>query len=91
MNDISTFIVRYDRTNDVLYIATKSAPAARGVQDAWGILWRYAGDGDLIGATIMDFDELWGDRTAELAAKLASSFDIPEPQTEITLDHILDR
>lgn len=65
------FSVAYDRGGDVLYMTLRRAVAARALQDANGIVWRYAEDETLIGITILDFMERWGDRLQILADRLS--------------------
>ncbi|WP_341912832.1 DUF2283 domain-containing protein [Ferrovibrio terrae] len=81
-----TFMVKYDSRSDVLYISTRSAPSTRGVEDRYGIVWRYEG-GELIGATIIDFHDRWHDDQSMLALQLAKHFDIPAKEAEIVLEH----
>lgn len=65
------FTVSYDGRADVLYITRKSASGVRGTEDRFGIVWRYDQGGELIGATIMDFNERWFANQEELAEALA--------------------
>jgi len=90
MPDIYAFHVTYDRRADTLYISTQRAAAARGVEDSHGIVWRYGPDGVLIGATIMDFGDLWSDKPEELATELAKRFDMPRAQTMIVVERALE-
>jgi len=84
------FNVTYDARTDVLYISTKREAAARATEDEYGIVWRYGPDGTLIGATVVDFVELWSDKGEALAAKIADHFGIPEPQALIVVEHALE-
>lgn len=86
MSDTRTFIVRYDTRSDTLYIATTKDPAAKGFEDDRGIVWRYATGGELIGATIMDFYDLWAGDSEHLAHQIADKFHIPEPQAQVVVD-----
>ena len=75
-----SFNVTYDAGGDVLYITSRVDPQTRMSEGEYGIVWRYGPDGDPIGATVMDFREIWTERPDELAHQLAVRFDIPEPQ-----------
>jgi hypothetical protein len=74
----------------VLYISVRREAAARAIEDQRGIVWRYGPDGDLIGATIMDFGDLWSDKPEELAEELARRFDMPSAQTMIVVERALE-
>ena len=84
------FSVTYDALTDVLYISNRTAPATRGVEDSEGIVWRYGSDGDLIGATVVDFVDLWAKRSGGLAEQLSAHFKIPHAQALMVLEHALD-
>jgi uncharacterized protein YuzE len=86
----SSFNVTYDRDSDVLYISIPGAPAARGIEDALGIVWRYDGDGELIGVTIVDFFDRWYPHWSELTRELAKRLDISEKQAEAMLSQIAE-
>jgi len=90
MSGISSFNVTYDRDGDVLYISKRKIPAARGIEDKFGIVWRYDNDGELIGATIVDFYERWFKDKDALAVRLSSEFHITPPQARVVLDHALE-
>jgi len=83
------FVVSYDSNADTLYVTSKTEPAARGVEDGLGIVWRYTDDGDVISATIMDFHDIWSGKKEILANELAERFQIPRPQAQIVIDHAL--
>jgi hypothetical protein len=87
VSDMTSFNVTYDRDSDVLYISTRKSPAARGVEDRYGIVWRYDGQGDLIGATVVDFYGSWHTKRPELAYEIARNFQIPEKQARVVVDH----
>jgi len=90
MTDIASFSVAYDRRADVLYIAEAVRPAARGVEDKFGIVWRYDSNGQLIGATIMDFIESWSDNPSALAEKIAERFKIPVAHAGVIVKRALE-
>lgn len=87
MSSVSSFSVVYDADSDVLYISKRRQPAVRGVEDRNGIVWRYDRDGELIGATVVDFYDRWFEQQPLLAAELSRRFDIPTPQARVVLDH----
>jgi uncharacterized protein YuzE len=90
MKNVSEFRVLYDRDSDVLYISTRQTPAARGVEDRLGIVWRYDSAGELIGATVVDYYDHWSSKRSELSREIARKFDIPQKVAETVLDHAKD-
>lgn len=90
MSNINSFNVTYDPDGDVLYISKRKAPAARGVEDKFGIVWRYDSGGELIGATIVDFYDRWFRDKDALAVRLSREFHITPPQARVVLDHALE-
>jgi hypothetical protein len=72
----SPFSISYDQRADVLYIVRAYEPAAKGVESKNGIVWRYGSHGNLIGATVMDFVDLWAQHSDVLAAELSHHFHI---------------
>jgi uncharacterized protein YuzE len=89
-DNMDSFNVRYDRASDVLYISTPNAPASRGIEDAYGLVWRYDRDGVLIGVTIVDFYEHWWSHRSQLAHEVSKRFGIPERQAEVVFNHVID-
>jgi uncharacterized protein YuzE len=89
MTGFKQFNVTYDVHADVLYISTRRARSARGIEDSYGVVWRYDGEGELIGATIVDFNEYWHDKHELLSRELSKRFDIPRKQAETVLDHVV--
>ena len=87
MKNVSEFRVLYDRDSDVLYISRRDVAAARGVEDVAGIVWRYDSEGELIGATIVDYYDYWGSRSGELTRAIANRFAIPESAAALVLEH----
>jgi uncharacterized protein YuzE len=85
MSDMVSFTVAYDKRTDVLYIAARKEPAAKGTTDDYGIVWRYDSNGKLIGATVMDFHEYWDDHLALLERQLSDRFDVPVSQMRVVL------
>lgn len=63
---------------DTLYLSSRREAAARGVEDEFGILWRYDAAGSVIGMTIVDFWEAWAARQPDLAERVATGFHIPK-------------
>lgn len=82
-----SFNVSYDRRTDVLYISTRPADGVDARLDKSGILWRYDDEGELIGATIMDFRDRWLANQQTLAAKLSKRFHLPEHRASVVLDY----
>ena len=91
MSNVSSFQVLYDRDSDVLYISTRQVPAARGVEEPSGVVWRYDRDGELIGVTVVDFHDHWFTRRGVLAKEMARRFDIPTPQVCVVLEHAMEQ
>jgi uncharacterized protein YuzE len=89
MRNIVEFNVAYDRDADVLYITTPIQPAARGIEDENGLVWRYDSKGNPLGCTIIDFSEYWlPSRAHRLANILAEHLEIPVAQIETVISHI---
>jgi uncharacterized protein YuzE len=76
---------RYDRAADVLYISVLRAPAARGIEDRRGIVWRYDSAGALIGVTIIDYQGRWAANRHRLAGELSERFHISSEDVERAL------
>jgi uncharacterized protein YuzE len=74
MSNLRPFNVVYDRESDVLYISTRREPAARGIEDKNGIVWRYDRQGELIGATVLDFHDHWFNQGPLLAGEISRHF-----------------
>jgi uncharacterized protein YuzE len=74
--------VSYDHNADVLYLSIRQAPAARGIEDREGIVWRYDNNDKLIGATILDYHEHWARKFRQLVGDLSEKFDIPIEEIE---------
>jgi uncharacterized protein YuzE len=89
MTHLKSFNVTYDREADVLYISTPDQPAVRGVEDFDGILWRYDGQGKIIGVTVMDFDHHWHETLVLLANRLSEKLEIPSRQVFTVLNHAI--
>ena len=90
MAKISSFLVSYDSGADVLYISTAKEAATKGIEDNLGIVWRYGRGGKLIGATVMDFREIWSEKSETLANEIAIHFQIPSPQALNVVEHALE-
>jgi uncharacterized protein YuzE len=90
MTKFNSFNVTYDEDSDVLYISTQKMPSARGVEDEYGIVWRYDSGGELIGVTVVDFRDQWFSKRPELAAEISKRFGVPSAQMKIVIDHAFD-
>lgn len=88
MTKANPFTIRYDRSADVLYLSKQDKPATRGIEDRFGIVWRYGADGDLIGATIVDFFEYWSSHKPLLIDELSVKFHIARKQADIYLQEV---
>jgi len=88
MAKTSRFNVSYDAEADVLYVTARIDVAARGVEDARGIVWRFDGKGDVISATVMDFMDVWSGQTDDLASEMARHFHLPNTHAENLIQHI---
>lgn len=89
MASIISFNVTYDKESDVLYINTCRGPAARGIEDEHGFVWRYDEDGELIGVTVVGFTEFWTAHMRILVEEVSRQFHIPVPQAQIVLDRAI--
>lgn len=90
MSSLRSFQVDYDASADVLYITRVRSDVARGRQDEMGIIWRYDPNGTLVGATVMDFFEVWSRDQEGLAEQLSSAFHIPMPHAEVVVDRAVE-
>ena len=90
MRNVSEFRVLYDQNSDVLYISARQEPAARGIEDKHGIVWRYDSKGELIGATVVDYYDYWSTKRVELTQTISEKFDIPRKVAETVLQHAKD-
>jgi uncharacterized protein YuzE len=88
MSKVTSFEVTYDAGSDVLYISKKKVPASRGVEDQYGFVWRYDADGNLIGLTVVDFQEFWTGKRSLLTQEMAEHFAISQAQADVVLDHV---
>jgi len=91
MSNVSSCQVLYDRDSDVLYISTRQVPAARGVEEPSGVVWRYDREGELIGVTVVDFHDYWFNRRGVLAREISRRFDLPRPQVCVVLEHAMEQ
>jgi len=75
----SALTTNYDRMADTLYVSARriGKPAVAKEEDEPGIYWRYDSAGDLVGVTILDFEDFWRPKITELVAVLAQRFRIP--------------
>ena len=78
MNADECLTTAYDEGSDVMYITRGNAAAHRGVEDQNGIVWRYGVNGELVGATVLDFRGVWGNRRAEIAKEISARFGVPQ-------------
>ena len=86
MNNLN---VRYDRRADVLYVTTALNGPAKAREDDNGIVWRYLdADGTLVGATIIDFQEIWHSRLADLVNEVASHFHVSKGSAARALESV---
>jgi hypothetical protein len=83
------FKVIYDRSSDVLYITTPHHPAYRGIEDEFGLIWRFDRDGRTLGCTVMDFADYWYPaRRLNLVSEIAKNLDVPSGQVEGALANV---
>jgi hypothetical protein len=81
--------VKYDRRADVLYVSTNGNGPAYARESDSGIVWRYlTSDSSLVGATIIDYNEIWSDRLNELIEELSSHFHVPKPSAAKALEQV---
>jgi uncharacterized protein YuzE len=90
MTNMEAFRVAYDRETDVLYISTPGAPAHRGVEDRYGMVWRYDRNGELIGVTIVDFHDQWTLHRNQIAHEFSKRSGVSERQAEVVFDHAIE-
>jgi uncharacterized protein YuzE len=82
---MSVLKATYDRDADVLYLTLRREPAVRGVEDRYGIVWRFDAEGSVIGVTIVDYRDRWDDKAGELIAKISERLRIPSSEIEKAL------
>ncbi len=82
---MSELHARYDRRADVLYLYIDANAASTAREDERGIVWRFRDDQRPVGATIIDFHEIWDGRMQELANALAEQFHMPARRAAKTL------
>lgn len=90
MSNRRSLDVLYDAESDVLYVSRRREPAARGVEDKNGIVWRYGDDGELVGATVPDFNGHWLHREPLLAKELSRRFRIPAATAKAAVEQALE-
>jgi uncharacterized protein YuzE len=90
MTNMDSFRVTYDRNSDVLYISTPGVPASRGIEDNYGMVWRYDRSGELIGVTIIDFYDQWTSHRNQIADEFSKRSGIPERQAEVVFDRVIE-
>jgi hypothetical protein len=88
--DWKTFTVTYDSSGDTMYIIGVTEAAARATEDEHGIVWRYDSRGEVIGATVVYFREIWEERPQGLAHELATRFHISAPHAIRVVEHALE-
>lgn len=86
MANTKTFQVTYDSDSDVLYIHYRKIPAARGIEDDEGVVWRYDSTGELIGVTVVDFESYWSGHRSQLARRISTGFNITDSQDHLEKD-----
>ncbi len=89
MSKLETFSVTYDRVADVLYIGVHAAVAVRAIEDGSGIVWRYDGQGDLVGATVLDFLPEWSRKPSRLAHEFVQQFGLSISEARDLLDRAM--
>lgn len=84
-NNINSFNVFYDDRSDVLYARVRSDAVYRTVEDSDGIFWRYADNGELIGATVLDFNCSWRSTVDNLISILSETLEVPLSQVDVAI------
>jgi uncharacterized protein YuzE len=87
MSRIGPFNVTYDHESDVLYVSTRREGAIHGMEDEFGVLWRYDKAGTLIGVTIVDFRDVCAERGADLMRDMSRGFDTPVEAVQAAIEH----
>lgn len=76
MSKARAFEVTYDAEADVMYITQQAKAAVRGAEDEFGIVWRLDEQGQIFGATVVDFADRWIGEQSRLAVRLSEGFGI---------------
>lgn len=81
--------VRYDRRADVLYVTTALNGPAKAREADNGIVWRYLeADNTLVGATVIDFREIWHSRLTDLVEEFAAHFHVSKGSAARALEKV---
>ena len=88
MAELTLLDARYDAAGDVLYVGHAGEAASRAVEDEAGIVWRYAKGGEIIGATVLDYDEAWRHRGGDLATMLAKRLGRPVREMAALIERV---
>ena len=80
MTDPTPIQTTYDADSDVLYLASSSAIATRGVEDENGFVWRTGANAALVGLTVLDYRERWGGDQSVLLRDISERFAIAPAQ-----------
>lgn len=82
---MSIFKASYDSDADVLYLVVRREAAIKGVEDRLGIVWRYGSEGNVIGATVLDYHCRWHDKPSQLVSHLSERLDVSRQDIEFAL------
>lgn len=91
MADLNELAASYDRSADTLYVTASrlGSPAISREEDAPGVYWRYdRSTGQLVGVTILDFEDYWLPQLDRLIDALAEKFDISKAQASRVLKRV---
>jgi uncharacterized protein YuzE len=90
MGKAGSFDVHYDADSDVLYVRNGRGAAARGMEDENGIVWRYDGEGTIVGATVVDLRRRWLGREHILTDELSRRLRIPATKAKAAVERALE-
>ena len=85
---MSIFKASYDSDADVLYLVVglwAGKMAIKGVEDRMGIVWRYGSDGNVIGATVLDYHCRWHGKPFQLVSHLSERLDVSRQDIEYAI------
>ncbi len=88
MRSEERFRVTYDAASDVLYLHVRAGIPAISSEGEPGVFWRYSGDGDIVGVTVIDFETYWGPRIDQLIDDVAQRLRLPRRAVREGLTHV---
>ena len=84
--------INYYKEDDLLYISFRAGKKPVASESLPGIYWRYEEDtNELVGITILDFDDYWRSHLDDLVNELNSRLNIGKNNVRYMLERRLNR